>query len=826
MRRGLRFSLYGIAGLLVLAVGAGVAVLSSFDPDSEKPRIIALVKQATGRDLVLNGRIGLKLSLQPTLEVKDVAFANPPGFARPQMVTLQRLELQLRLLPLLSQRIEIARLVLIHPDIQLETNLQGQPNWQFAPAQFGSAPAPATTQAPSTHASPTAAFSVQELRIEGGQLTYRDDTTGRTTTLDVQQLSAEAASADAPQHLTAAATFNGTGFTLIADTGSLARLQDPATTTPWPLKLALQTGTAKLDVDGALTQPMQGRGYTLRVTGAVPDLAALAPLVPAITLPPLHDVTFNAQVADQGGKWPAVSAVSLHAGSADLGTLYPELALDRLDIDASAPDQPGKATIALRIGDLPVNLDAKVGPPLITQTEPVPVDVTLTAAGATLTAKGTIAQPSALSGANLALSGQVPDLGALSPLVHHPLPVLKSLTMAGTITDTGGGFANGLALRDLRLTTPDGDLAGELALQLGPKPSVAATLTSDRIDVDALKAALAQPAAAAPPPPAPPARSAPPPATGQKALPRDLLKTADLDLTLSVATLHAGGADFKTIAAHLVLTDGAVVLDPVSVELPAGRMTLKAEADTGAEPIPVSLAVHAPGLPLRPMLALFDQPATATGNLEVYADLHSAGDTPHAIAAALDGSVGIAMVNGSVDNRLMGATLGRILTPLNALNLAGRGGSSDLRCLAARLDFLRGTGTVRGLALSSSALTMTGTGSVNLGSDTLDLQLKPHAKLAGTILVVPMHVTGPIGAPATRIERLDAAEDNAGTVAGAIIGDATPLGLLGGMLGADKLLGGGDVCPGPLALARGDSAPSAAGPKPSRAGGFLQQLFH
>ena len=342
--------------------------------------------------------------------------------------------------------------------------------------------------------------------------------------------------------------------------------------------------------------------------------------------------------------------------------------------------------------------------------------------------------------------------------------------------------------------------------------------------MDALKAALAQPGAAASPEPT--ARSGPPPATGQKALPWDRLKTADADLTLSVGTLHAGGADFKTIAAHLVLTDGALVLGPVSVELPAGHMTLRAEADTGAEPVPVSLAVHAPGLPLRPMLALFDQPATATGNLEVYADLHSAGDTPHAIAAALDGSGGIAMVNGSVDNRLMGATLGRILTPLNALNLAGRGGSSDLRCLAARRDFLRGTGTVRGLALSSSALTMTGTGSVNLGSDTLDLQLKPHAKLAGTILVVPMHVTGPIGAPATRIERLDAAEDNAGTVAGAIIGDATPLGLLGGMLGADKLLGGGDVCPGPLALARGDSAPSTAGPKPSRAGGFLQQLFH
>ena len=61
------------------------------------------MKQATGRDLTLKGRIRLGLSLQPTLTVEDVAFANPPGFSRPQMATLERLDLKLALIPLLSQ---------------------------------------------------------------------------------------------------------------------------------------------------------------------------------------------------------------------------------------------------------------------------------------------------------------------------------------------------------------------------------------------------------------------------------------------------------------------------------------------------------------------------------------------------------------------------------------------------------------------------------------------------------------------------------------------------------------------------------------------------
>src|SRR3954469_15872710 len=99
MPRALKYGLLGLVAVVVLAVAGGAILIARFDPESVKPRIVAAVKQATGRDLVLNGRIGLAPSLWPTLTVDDVALANPPGFSRPQMVTLQRAELQLALLP-------------------------------------------------------------------------------------------------------------------------------------------------------------------------------------------------------------------------------------------------------------------------------------------------------------------------------------------------------------------------------------------------------------------------------------------------------------------------------------------------------------------------------------------------------------------------------------------------------------------------------------------------------------------------------------------------------------------------------------------------------
>lgn len=165
------------------------------------------MKRTTGRDLALHGKIGLKLSLWPTIEVTDVVFSNPPGFSRPQMATLQGIELRLGLLPLLSSRVEINRLVLIHPDILLETDAAGHPNWQMTPQVSPSAPA--RSQASPTQAGKTTpSVSVEAVRIQDGLLAYRDNRSGKLTMLGLPRLGAEAASPDAPLHVDADASYN------------------------------------------------------------------------------------------------------------------------------------------------------------------------------------------------------------------------------------------------------------------------------------------------------------------------------------------------------------------------------------------------------------------------------------------------------------------------------------------------------------------------------------------------------------------------------------------------------------------------------------------
>jgi uncharacterized protein involved in outer membrane biogenesis len=853
--RTVRYGLFGVAALLVVIVAAGAVFLARFDPNSLKPRIEAAVEQATGRTLALNGPIHLTWSLWPTVALSNVALANPPGFSRPQMATLQRLDVQLAVLPLLHGRVDITRLVLEQPDILLETDAQGRPNWAFTPQPATSTGAPPGT-APKQAAEPNESdrISITGLRIDGGTLAMRDDRTGHAVTLAVQQMTATADSADGPLHLAMNATYNGTAFTLAGDVGSLLRLQDPKATTPWPVKLSLAAAGATASVDGSFAKPLQGRGYALAVAAAVPDLSALAPLLPGARLPPLHDVHLTAQLADHGGPVPYVEAASLKLGPADLNGYVGGLRLISVNIDAPAQNQPVSIDAQATMGTSALSLAATLGAPgtLIAQqpSAPVPVDLTVRADNASMTVKGTVAHPETLSGANLAVNASIPSLAALSPIAHRKLPDLTQVAFQGTLTDASGGFAHGAALHGMKLTAAQGDLSGDVAVSNGPPPSLTATLHANRIDADAILAApgkpVTQPPPAAPAPghlPAPQAAAPAPPhhaGTGRlfsdTPLPFGVLRAANGDVAVTIGDLRTGGLDYRSINVHAVLQNGSLHVDPLAADLPEGKLSGTLAVDGAAPTPPVALTLHAPGLAAAPLFALAGLPGYASGKLEVYANLRSAGASPHAIAAGLDGSLGLAMQGGTIDTALLNNVLGPVLEKANFLGLLAHGGSSELRCFALRADAHHGVAELRALLLESSLLTMDGGGSINLGDETLSLALRPQGRVAGTGLVVPMQVTGPIRDPQAKVNAIGTFESNAGSVAGGVIGTATPLGLLGGVVGANKLLGGGSSvpsCDAALAVARGQAAPAAAAAAPAKGpakkkdqlGGVLQQLF-
>src|SRR5260221_1569304 len=176
--RLIRILLIGMAAV-VLLLAATIIYVMSIDFDGYRPVLAAQVKAATGHDIAIGGHLDLKLSLTPTLAVNDVRVANTPGFSRPDMATIARLEAQIALLPLLSRRLQIERFMLTGADIALETDAQGRGNWRL-----GATEAPAPSAAPDR----LLTLAVGAVTIRESRLTYREQSGGAPRQLTVDSL--------------------------------------------------------------------------------------------------------------------------------------------------------------------------------------------------------------------------------------------------------------------------------------------------------------------------------------------------------------------------------------------------------------------------------------------------------------------------------------------------------------------------------------------------------------------------------------------------------------------------------------------------------------
>jgi len=193
--------LVGIVVLLLLIVVAGVVVINVIDPNDYKDVIAEKAKEATGRDLKLDGDIQLDVSLSPTLVVENVSFANAEWGSRPQMATLKRLEAQIEVMPALQGEYRVNKIILEGLDLIAETNKDGAPNWAIGE------PAP---EKPAEPAGEVVIPVVQQILVQDVKVTYRDGASGQETVLTLANLIADAENNDSPLNLDLAGDVNGT----------------------------------------------------------------------------------------------------------------------------------------------------------------------------------------------------------------------------------------------------------------------------------------------------------------------------------------------------------------------------------------------------------------------------------------------------------------------------------------------------------------------------------------------------------------------------------------------------------------------------------------
>ncbi|MBM3646876.1 MAG: AsmA family protein, partial [Alphaproteobacteria bacterium] len=592
--------LIGAGGFVGLLVVAALVVPSLIDLNGRKPEIAAMVKKATGRDLVIEGPISLSILPVPTVTVSGVKFANVAGAKNPTMIAVKSATVKPSLGALLTGNIEIAEVTLVEPKVVLEVDARGRPNWEFAPAVAE----PTPTAAKAGAATPIA---LGRLAIENGSVSFSDVKAGLSVAAEKANLTASLGSLDGPYALNGGVTVNGQPLKLDLSVG--AKAADGHKT-----DLALQAGGGRLAFKGSLTE----LGPNARAVGTVSSAAdnlltfvdsmAKAAGQPAPTLPPLLGGKFSfdgavdaSSTAFAAKNFKLALGQDAFAGSLSVG-MKPALAIDamlvadRLDLDRwlaamTAPSSPQAtaspaapapaagasadplagltAKLGLEIGEVIYNkqpvrkvaldLEARGGAVAVPKlTATLPGDLVLQARS-TMSGdpnRPTVSGDFSLVGSKLreTLNWLAVDLSAVPP------GKLTRLSMKGKLSSTGGN----VQVSDAVFELDDIKGSGGITVTFGVPLSIVTQLNLDTIDLDSFLVPAAADRKPAAPPAAASRSTAPGPSIGLKAKiarliwNKETIAGIDLDIAMRGNTLSLNDIKVSNLAGARLAVRGTV----------------------------------------------------------------------------------------------------------------------------------------------------------------------------------------------------------------------------------------------------------------------------
>jgi uncharacterized protein involved in outer membrane biogenesis len=265
-----RLLIFGIA-LALAAVVALVVAARFIDLDRLAGFVSQQVREATGREFTVTG--GLRIRIFPGVVVvaNQVRLGNVSWGSRPDMLRVRRVEGSIALLPLFRGDIQVGRLVLVEPDLLLETDRKGTGNWLFE--KPGS---PAASRASGSGSGSSSALGLSSTTLERGVVTYRNGRTREEVVLSLDRFTMNRRALSAMNTVDLAGSFRGQPFTLSGQIASLEALL--ARRTALPMKLALATEGATATLEGMIDTDSSGPVPDVMVKVHVEETSGLTKL--------------------------------------------------------------------------------------------------------------------------------------------------------------------------------------------------------------------------------------------------------------------------------------------------------------------------------------------------------------------------------------------------------------------------------------------------------------------------------------------------------------------------------------------------------------------
>jgi AsmA family protein len=295
-------SIVGVFAVLAVAL---FIFVSTLDQDKAKKYIAAAVHTATGRQLSINGDIGLDLGWLSRVSASEIQFQNAGWSEHPQMAEIGLFDVEIDLWQLIRHfRVVLPTVTISQPKVLLEKNAEGSANWEFRAA-------PAVTE-PAVPENRSNFPVIEKVVIKDGTLLF-DDRESKTQ-IELKVTAEGEGFLDAPVKLKAEGTYQKLPLTLSLAGGSYQNLR--SSDKPYPLHVNLGAGKLKARINGNLTEPlaMKGEDVTLDIEGD--DMANLYPLI-RLVFPSTPPYRLRGHLKHDGKVW-SFSNFSGRVGDSDL----------------------------------------------------------------------------------------------------------------------------------------------------------------------------------------------------------------------------------------------------------------------------------------------------------------------------------------------------------------------------------------------------------------------------------------------------------------------------------------------------------------------------
>lgn len=218
------------------------------------------------REIVLKGDLDVKLfSWTPSAHVRDVRVGGPAWASDRDTLVLEDAIASVRLMPLLSGRVEMPLVQITRPRLVLIATEDGRKSWELNPDR------------PST--GPLKLPPINRLLIRDGRLSLEER--GRNVRLDATINAREGSDGNAGFHLAGRGTINGTPLTLEVRGGPFINIKRDR---PYGFKAELSGVGSTLVADGSITRPFDLGQFNATLSLRGRDLADLY-LLTGITTP-------------------------------------------------------------------------------------------------------------------------------------------------------------------------------------------------------------------------------------------------------------------------------------------------------------------------------------------------------------------------------------------------------------------------------------------------------------------------------------------------------------------------------------------------------------